>query len=537
VSLRLSFLPADAYELSVRARAAMARVPDGEFAAAGRPSIPSRASDLPRPRTAVDLEARELLAERLEAGLAAHEPPVAVLDAVRSLAHPETAVVLTGALPALCGGPLSVTLRALHAVRLARALTDEWGTPVVPVFWNRCDVPAEPPALTWLDERIELAPVQIAGFPSGGEPFDGQVFDSEQHTLGAFHYSLLHMAPRHASTEGLLEPFLPRHGETFASAFTRVLLELFGPMGLVTVEPAWIRAETSRAMADQVGEVRAPVDTPIAHRRGPEGGGRLSTGGEGFRFADEPGSRTPTEFAAELVQEPESWSPAWGFLPAVLDRLVPVAAELVEWSDLDARLADPLAGETALVPRVTHSLIDPALAGSLEALGTTPLEILRGPAAPESDPGPSEGSGEPADAESPEASDAPPGSPPVARAMREIASRLRAELLEQRGALAEVDRGLAAQLKRVAAEAKDLVDKLSTRTERVVTNRRAKRRRHERRVAHGLQPHGRPQEEVLSTLQFVLFNGRDWIEELAPEVDPFPTEHVLVHLPRRFERT
>src|SRR5439155_9853953 len=49
--------------------------------------------------------------------------------------------------------------------------------------------------------------------------------------------------------ERALGIFLPRAGESLASAFTRSLTELLGPQGLVVLEPDWIRGEMSAQLA------------------------------------------------------------------------------------------------------------------------------------------------------------------------------------------------------------------------------------------------------------------------------------------------
>jgi hypothetical protein len=102
-------------------------------------------------------------------------------------------------------------------------------------------------------------------------------------------------------------------------------------------------------------------------------------------------------------------------------------------------------------------------------------------------------------------------------------------LSDLRTELAELDRGLAQQLKRSAAQVRALVEKLATKAERVHANTQGRGRRHYRRVNNGLYPRRTPQERVRGALEFIASHGRGWIDELLREIDPFPTEHLLVY--------
>jgi len=114
--------------------------------------------------------------------------------------------------------------------------------------------------------------------------------------------------------------------------------------------------------------------------------------------------------------------------------------------------------------------------------------------------------------------------------MRAIAERAAKQLLEQRAALKEVDRGLAIQLKRAADEVKKTVGKLVERGERVHSNRTGKARRHLRRLDNSLFPREAPQERSLTILQLTAQHGTGWIPALVEGIDPLPSEHLLIHL-------
>jgi uncharacterized protein YllA (UPF0747 family) len=61
-------------------------------------------------------------------------PPDAVI-AAGLLADPRSVAIVTGQQAGLLGGPLFTFLKALTTIRLARRIRDEYGVPVVPVFW------------------------------------------------------------------------------------------------------------------------------------------------------------------------------------------------------------------------------------------------------------------------------------------------------------------------------------------------------------------------------------------------------------------
>src|SRR6185369_16438248 len=104
------------------------------------------------------------------------------------------------------------------------------------------------------------------------------------------------------------------------------------------------------------------------------------------------------------------------------------------------------------------------------------------------------------------------------------------ELGALREALAALDPSLVGQIKKTGDQMRTAVDKLAEKAERVHQNKSGKGKRHERRLANALYPRGIPQERVLGPMQFVARFGEEWIHELAREIDPFGTEHLVVHL-------
>lgn len=204
-----------------------------------------------------------------------------------------------------------------------------------------------------------------------------------------------------------------------------------------------------------------------------------------------------------------AWFPGLGFESgpdsgAALPSCAPPAAGATTGAGAGAAvLADFgfVAGARPL-PRVF--LISAATARALERLGLSLDGALAAPLA--------------------EGERAPPGPPPpVVAELRALAQRLRGDLAGLRAALSEVDRGLGVQSRRTAAQAEDLLENLARRAERVHQNRAGTRRRHQRRASNALWPLGRPQIEVLSSLQYAALFGPRLLERLQAGLDPEST--------------
>ncbi|MFM7295919.1 MAG: bacillithiol biosynthesis cysteine-adding enzyme BshC [Planctomycetota bacterium] len=521
--------------------------------ALGLPLFAKRAQQVPGfvvPRTLEDIaqrddtwlpEERVELSLALERGIAPHQPHVAVLDGARQLALPGACCVVTGQQPGFLGGPLYSLLKALHAIRLARSLAQAWERPVVPLFWNHADDHdvAEVHHAWVLNENLDLQRLGLAGLSSGKQPVSRIVLREDKQHMSAVREALRQLYGRQPFGESAIELFLPRDGETFANAFTRAMTELLSPHGLVVLEPDWIREPLSRVLARIVArselpralargeellrEHGAPVaiessSAALLYRVDERGRHALRMGGEGFRYDGEEGSRTGAELAAEIVQSPTSWSAGALLRPLLQDSVLPSVAYVGGWGELNylAQLG-PLrnatdVAHTAAVPRWSATLIESETADTAAQLEVEVADVLatRGKSLAEEE-------------------EEPP--PAVVTELREIALRAARELVARKAALAELDRGLAANLPRTGDQIRSLVDKLCEKAERVHANRAGRGRRLVRRVTNALCPRGELQERVLPVLPFLARHGSDWIGELLDALGPLATGHILVQFP------
>lgn len=531
--IRIEHLPADLFGLSTLQRAALS----GRLAPSG---VARKAADVAFPADPFLPAERAHLSRWLESQTTAQGPPVAVLDSIRALAEPGVSCVVTCARPSLLLGPATTLWRALQTVALARQLTETWGLRVVPVLWNHADEhdARQLELARVLNRNFDLQRVGLEAVSRNGTPLYDLPLDPSSHGLGALRAVLDQLYGDLPHVERALDIFVPRAGESLPGAFTRAVYELLGRQGLVVIEPQVLAEEAAHALARLVGSdvggalssaleelppaQRAALDplpsAPQVYRVDARGRRPLFPGGDGYRYADEPGSRTATELAAELIQEPRAWSTGEVLRPLVRDLLLPVAA----WVGDERELAHHLwlgpvrraleLPTPAFVPRLRASWIDEDLRHSLErleldlprALGGAPLEV--GPAQAER-----------ADS--------------LLEELQEIAAAARRELAQRKARLLELDPTLGSPLKAASREIAEVLRRLSHKVARAGATRSGRRARHGRRVANGLRPEGGPQDEALGPFEWVARHGTDWPDEVAAELDPFAGEHLALHFP------
>ena len=520
----LEYLPGDLFGLGDLERRALSADPTID----DLPGllVPRRIESIPTPIDAFDSDERAELSANWEANLTSFEPHVAVLESVRKLSTPGCSVILVQAPPHFCGGPLEVVYRSLHAIRLARTLTERFANPVVPVLWNDSDGHELEAVrnLELLNDNFNLRRVSPASLGSNRHPISRILLKDELHRLPPLREFLRQDLSECAFLEELLETAFPRPGESLETAFTRWILSIFGPLGLIVLQPDWIRVGLSRALADLVLldpardlQTAESDDPALIYRIADNRREPLRRGGEGFQYDEEVGSRTVSEMAAVIVQDPPSWSPGELLLPLVQEAVLPVAAHIGSWQQwkrfvptapLRVRAELPSA---VFVPAQRATLIDPDCANVLNRNSIDLAEILKPTEA---------GKTESANDES----------APIAMRMREMSKRAAKELRSLRAELAELDRGLSIQLKRTARSMQELVEELAKRVDRSFQNHGGQEDRKTRRLRNSLLPRDLPQEVVLSSLPIFARHGWDWLVPLLEQLDDLPTEHLVIRL-------
>lgn len=544
MGLELDFEAADLFGLTALSTEALSSRPNPR--ALGL-TIPRTLDDIARPEgrhPLFDGPARRELAHKLEASLAPLEPHVAVLDSVRALAQPDATCVVAGQQPALFGGPLFNCYKALHIAKLARSLAERWNKPVVPILWNHADDHdiAEAHHAWFVNPHVDLVKLHLSGASSGRMPLSAFTCDNQRHDLAALAARLADLFADAPHAQGLAEKLTPQHGETLARAWTRLHLEWFGHLGVVVLEPDWIRNELSESLASLV--TPSPVDALVAGSQRLKSVGldvaikpttaalvfhledglrrALRPGGDGWRYDDEPGSRTAAELAAEVVCDKAAYNAGALLRPLVQDMALPVSAYVGGWGELayHAQLAE-LRRERGLdpgvfVPRASCTLTDARCRRALrqQDLGVGAYLRTASRTGPPTAPTPAA---------------ATDGSESAQR-LRTLARDLHASLHAERPALERIDASLDPQLRRTANQARKLIERLAERVERVASNRSGTARRGQRRLASFLFPRGGPQERTLTTAEMLARFGNTWIDELFEALDPLPTEHLIARL-------
>ena len=531
-AIRIEHLAADLLGLSDLARTALA----GQLVTNG---VARRADQIEPPVDRFLPGERAHLARWLESQTTVHQPPVAVLESVRALAEPGTTCVVASARPGLLFGPAANLWRCAQAVKLAQELQATWGQRVVPVLWNHADegCSVELMRACVLNRHFDLQEVGIDLPSTRDVPLHTLPLDVDAHGLGALRAALSQLYGDLPHCERALDLFVPRAGESLPTAFTRCAYELFGRVGLVVVEPQVLGEEIAHALAQLVGsgaqsraleafdalpaqlvaERQGLRDEPLVVRLDTAGRRPLRSGGDGFRYTDEPGSRTATELAAELVQEPNAWAAGEAARAAVRDLLLPVAAEVAEEEDLLRHLRwRPVAEElelpsAAVVPRTRVTWFDEDARLALGRLELTAAEALLGV---------------PKEVDAEEAARAGE----LVGELRAIADHARSELAARRASLVELDPTLASPLKTASRELEDVLGRLISKVGRVEATVEGRRERHRRRIRSGLRPRGGPQDELLAPFEWIARHGAEWIAPWITELDPFAGEHLALHV-------
>ncbi len=549
MSLAIEFAPIDRFGLGAFALKALAERPHPAHLGVFMPRSAAEIAPPPEVDGAL-LERAELvaaLADRTRARLepradaAVHEGIAASLG---RLALEGTSVVVCGQQPGFLGGPLLDALKTLHTIRLARELERAFARPVVPLFWNHGDDhdANEVQGVHLVNRNFDVAKVGLASFGASRRALSHRPVEREAQHLAAVgaHLGELFLAGPRA--QRILDLLMPRDGETLVAARTRSWLELFGAHGLLVLEPDGLRAAHGRALARLVlahpGAQLAAANArlqPVADRvpaldpdrlppllfhlaDGERRAARpLPTGGWRLDGEDDGAERTDEELAATVQAAPSAWSAGALLRPLVQDMLLPVAAYVGGPGELGyhARLLELRRSNgvqnTPFVLRVSGAVTTADLRDSAARLDVAIADYLRDPL--------------PLTPKKTHKS-----TPLVIQTLEDTARRHRAELLELRTALGEIEPGLAHNLRRAATNGEEMVLKITSKALKIASNQLGKGRRHERRLAAYLAPLGRPQERVLGLACFLAAAGEDWLAELLGEMDPFPTEGILIHL-------
>ncbi|HEX9639152.1 MAG TPA: bacillithiol biosynthesis cysteine-adding enzyme BshC [Acidobacteriota bacterium] len=466
---------------------------------------------------------RAAVCDRIAALLARLDAPPAAQQALETLRRPETVCVVTGQQLGLWGGPLYTSYKLIGALLQARAL-ERQGQPAVAVFWlegedhdysevARLVLPdrEDRPVLWQAPERPDQA----------GRPVAGRIVPPElSEAFSTFEAS----TPETEFKAELLRRLRRAHDPeaTFAIAFARWLVELFGAHGVLCIDPTDPELKHLAApLFERIGARSNELAGALAQRNQ-----RLETLGYAPQVQRDP-QRLPlfvlqdgvrvrmnelsgAELAARARSEPETLSPDVLLRPLYQDFLLPTAAYVAGPSEVSylaqAAALYPVAEVRmpAIVPR-PHGLIVEARSRRLqERLGIELAELLAG------------------DADALKRRVVPPHDSD--QAIERLQRRVGAELESLRGALLALDPNLSGPLEKSGRELDQVFSRLRGKLERSVQQRHEQSLEQLRRLLDQLFPLGQPQERVFGLPTYMVRYGLDLPQRLLAQLELLPGE-------------
>ncbi len=460
------------------------------------------------------------------------------------------AAVVTGQQVGLFLGPLFTVYKAASAVRVARALAESSGRPVVPVFWLQTEDHDLPEIACCTVARTSAEPLALS------LPVDPKNHVSIAHLalpnevaslLATLDDQLGHLPAAALHLERLARHYRP--GARWADAFAGVLAELFEPEGLLLLDPrdpvlareicavhrralheapalASVLSERSEALerAGYEAVVHVRAGAPLAfYHPGPAEGPR-------FRLAPCPDDRSAfvevggerrhaiDQLTERLTGDPMCFSTSALLRPIVQDTLLPTAAyvggpaEVAYYAQLAPLYASFGLRMPLVVPRARFRVIEPAAARLLHRHGITPSLVEQGEEALLVKLA-AVGGVAPAAFEQALRSGFESVLAAELAKLNVPAEQLQKDLMITRGKLTTTSQKLAQRYASVLARA-DTV-----------------RVNDVRRLRLMLQPNGAPQERVYNLSYFAArFGERAFLERVLAAIDPFDAERKELYL-------
>jgi bacillithiol biosynthesis cysteine-adding enzyme BshC len=365
----------------------------------------------------LNAEHRALLADALYAQVTAFGGGEAALANVEKLRSGASAMV-TGQQVALFGGPLLTLLKAATAIRKAQDATKASGREYVPVFW----LATEDHDLAEVDQvalvtKQSLETLKLDLRADQPQPVGGvRVDDGSGALTVALEQAseLLEWAP----VADWLREFYAEPDATLASAFGKLLTRLFAKHGLVVMDASSrvfhaLGAPVLRAAIERADELEAAL---IVRSKELEAAGyhaqvKVDAGmsllflisaneaGEPVRLSLRRGANgewragkhefTTAELLEILENEPEQLSPNALLRAVFQDAILPTAAYIggpaeVAYFAQSAVVYEKILGRvTPVLPRLSATLLEPAIAQTMAAHEVTLLQVFEAKTAEE----------------------------------------------------------------------------------------------------------------------------------------------------------
>jgi bacillithiol biosynthesis cysteine-adding enzyme BshC len=433
--------------------------------------------------------------------------------------------IVTGQQTGLFSGPAYTFYKALSAVRVAEETTHR-GIDAVPVFWLATEDHdlAEVNHSEWVTRgglaRYELpARTEDTGHRVGevgfGEPVQALVADAAQ-TLEGPSAELVSRA--------LHESYAP--GETYGSAFGKLMARLLAGRGIIFIDPldARLHRLTASVYLHALDDAGPFTDALLARSKELEAAGLHAqvkvTRETTLLFCEVDGRREPLrlrggkffagekefsrdQIAAVIEKTPEAITPSALLRPVVQDTLLPTAAyiggpaEIAYLAQSQVAYSKILGRMPAVLPRASFTIVEPPIARFLTQYGLDVRDVLRGPQHVRSK------------MEQKALPDALVGR------FDEGEKALSTLLKSYEASLARLDPTLLKALEVTERKVLYQFSQLKAKVARAENFRSGVLDRHEKILFDALYPHGALQERTLSILPFIASYGTAFLDELA----------------------
>jgi bacillithiol biosynthesis cysteine-adding enzyme BshC len=437
--------------------------------------------------------------------------------------------VTTGQQPGLFTGPLYSVYKALTAVRLAGALEELLGKPVIPLFW----VASEDHDWREVDHTYtvsvanELQQVELDHAPDRGDRPVHRV--SMDETIVPVLDEFLSFFPdndfKPACARGLRAAYAP--GNSLGEAFTQVLADWLGPLGMAFVDASSLplkRASRTQftavldgAMeqeallgrtAERLREAGYHVQVPILAGgvnlffEGSSGRERVYRSGSDFRLRHSDQLLTRRRILAESDADPRVLSPNVLLRPVVEGAVFPVVSYVAGPGEIAyfAQLRDlfELCGTRMPVihPRFSVTVIEPKIRKVLDKLGLSLQDLARP-------------FGELAGRVVQE--DVPDG---VRQALEDLRGGIGRGVEELSRAAATLDPTLKGPAKHVRTVAFDALEQMRRKVIHSLKREKQTRLHQLEKAQVHLYPRGGPQERSLNACYYLMRYGREFLHAL-----------------------
>ena len=451
------------------------------------------------------------------------------------LRRPDAVAVTTGQQPGLFTGPLYTIHKAVSAAALARVLEEQWGRPVVPVFWLAGDDHdfAEASSAAWIAADGTLGgaglpprPPDAPLTPMYRQPLGPAVADA----LAALAGSLPTSEFRDATLAWLERHYRPE--ATVAAAFAGAMAELLAPLGVLALDSTHPAAKRLGAPHLVQALREAPeLDAALRRRSDELGDAARAAGltlGDGAtlvmleasqgrdRLVREDGrfvtrrSREAFDLAALeriAAEDPQRLSPNVLLRPVVESALLPTVAYLggpgeLRYLELTPPVYQQLDVPRQLpLPRWSGVLVEPRVDRVLDKFGISLEELLEPPGPLESRLVRSELPSE------------------AVAALARVRAVLDGEYELVERAAVEVDPTLARPVQSARQQALAGTQEIEKKLVQHLKRRRETELGQLARARTAVAPDGKPQERVLTIAPFLARYGPALLEELAGDFE------------------